>query len=151
MASRWLPPHPRRDLILAIVEEQPGLSFRALVRQAGFKSGTVHYHLTVLHRAGAIWNVRHGTRLLHFPGSAPRSPSEVREALAVHVLDELDQGLLAWLRGAGPTSQKAALASPVAAGVPRSSVQRRLNRLAEQGFLMRREGVQSVVYAAVDA
>jgi predicted transcriptional regulator len=151
MASRWLPPHPRRDLILAIIEEQPGLCFRAVGRAAGLKPGTTHYHLTVLHRAGAIWTVRHRTRLLHFPGSTPRSPSEVREALATHALDELDQGLLAWLREAGPASQKAALASRVAAGVPRSSVQRRLNRLAEQGFLLRRQSIQSVIYEPVPA
>ncbi|MEA3203335.1 MAG: Helix-turn-helix domain [Thermoplasmata archaeon] len=147
MASRWLSPHPRRDLILAIIEEQPGLCFRALARATGFKQGTLHYHVSVLLRGGAIWTTRHSTRLLHFPGATPRTPIEVREALAAHALDELDQGLLAWLREAGPTSQKAALASHVAAGVPRSSVQRRLNRLAEQGFILRREGVQSVVYA----
>jgi DNA-binding IclR family transcriptional regulator len=151
MASRWLPPHPRRDLILALIEEQPGLCFRALGRAAGLKSGTVHYHLSVLHRAGAIWTIRHRTRLLHFAGAAPRSPSEIREALAAYALDELDQGLLAWLRDAGPTSQKAALNSQAAAGVPRSSVQRRLNRLAEQGFLLRRKGIQSVIYEPVSA
>jgi predicted transcriptional regulator len=113
------------------------------------KTGTLHYHLSVLQRGGAIWTVRHQRRLLHFPGPMPRSPGEVREALAAHALDELDQGLLAWLLEVGPTSQKAALASSVAAGVPRSSVQRRLNRLAEQGFLLRRQGVHSVLYAPV--
>jgi DNA-binding Lrp family transcriptional regulator len=71
--------------------------------------------------------------------------------LAANALDEVDQGLLGWLREVGPTSQKAALNCHVAAGVPRTTMQRRLNRLAEQGFLLRREGVQSVVYAAVGA
>jgi DNA-binding IclR family transcriptional regulator len=146
MASRWLPPHPRRDLILAVIEEQPGLSFRALCRATGLKPGTLHYHLSVLQRGEAIWTTRHRARLLHFPGPTPRLPGEVREAIAEHALDELDQGLLAWLQEAGPASQKAALASHAAAGVPRATVQHRLNRLAEQGFLLRREGFQCVVY-----
>jgi hypothetical protein len=61
-------------------------------------------YLLVLHCAGAIWTVQHQTRLLHFPGSAPRSPSEIREVRAVRALDELDRDLLAWLREVGPTS-----------------------------------------------
>jgi DNA-binding IclR family transcriptional regulator len=151
VASRRLPPHLRQGLLLAIIEEQPGLAFRALGRATDLKTGALRYHLSVLQRRGVIWTTRHRTRLLHFPGPTPRSPDEVREALVAHALDELDQGLLVWLRGAGPTSQKAALNSQVAAGVPRSSVQRRLNRLAEQGFLLRRQGVQRVVYEPVPA
>lgn len=72
MASRWLGPHPRRDLLLAIIEEQPGLSFRALGRAAGLKSGTLHYHLSVLRRGGDIWTTRHGQYLLHFSGQTRR-------------------------------------------------------------------------------
>lgn len=148
MASRWLPSRPRRDLILAVIEEQPGLSFRALCRATGIKPGTLHYHLTALLRMGSIWTTRHGTCLRHFPGRAPLSPAEIREALAEHALDAIDRTLLAWVRDAGPASQKAALDAHAATGVPRTSLQRRLNRLAEQGFLDSEKGVHSVLYSA---
>lgn len=150
MASRWLPSHPRRDLILAVIEEQPGLSFRALCRATGIKQGTLHYHVSILLRSGSVWTTQHGTSLRHFPGRAPSTPMEVREALAEHALDEMDRILLAWLREGGPSSQKAALDAHAATGVPRTSLQRRLNRLTEQGFLTRQESVHSVLYTAVD-
>lgn len=150
MASRWLPPHPKRDLILAIIEEQPGLSFRALERATGYKHGTLHHHLLALLRMGSIWTTRHGQALRHFPGRRP-SESEVRDLLVQHALDEVDRGIVAWLREVGPKRQVEALEGFAAIGVPRSSLQLRLNRLAEQGFLERREWARSVTYAVVES
>ncbi|MCA1812020.1 MAG: hypothetical protein LC623_08430 [Halobacteriales archaeon] len=149
MASRWLRPHPRRDLILAIIEEQPGLSFRALERATGFKRGTLHYHVLALMRAGAVWTTRHGQALRHFPGQQP-SPAEVRRLLVEHALDEVDRGIVAWLREVGPRRQVEVLEGLARTGVPRSSLQLRLNRLAKQGFLTRQEGARSVLYIAED-
>ncbi|MFO1536027.1 MAG: winged helix-turn-helix transcriptional regulator [Thermoplasmatota archaeon] len=80
MASRWLPPHPRRELILAVIEEQPGMSFRALERATGLKRGTLHYHLLALLRMGSIWTTRHGPCPAPLPrtkavaGGGPRTP-----------------------------------------------------------------------------
>src|SRR5204863_40713 len=101
------PPHPRRDLILAIVEEQPGLSFRALARATGIKWGTLGYHVSALIRSGAIWTVRHGQSLRHFAGRQP-SPTEVRELLVEHALDEVDQAarLAAWQRRADASATR---------------------------------------------
>jgi predicted transcriptional regulator len=149
MASRWLPPHPRRDLILAVIEEQPGLSFRALARVTGIKWGTLGYHVSALLRSGAIWAVRHGQSLRHFAGRQP-SPAEVRELLVEHALDEVDRSIVAWLWAAGPQRQVEALDALARMGVPRSSLQLRLNRLAEQGFLERRKWARSVTYEVVD-
>ena len=148
MASRWLPPHPRRDLILAVIEEQPGLSFRALARVTGIKWGTLGYHVSALLRSGAIWTVRHGQSLRHFAGRQP-PPAEVRELLVEHALDEVDRSIVAWLQEAGPHRQVEALDALVGIGVPRSSLQLRLNRLAAQGFLVRRKWARSVTYSAV--
>jgi predicted transcriptional regulator len=148
MVSRCLPPHPRRDLILAVIEEQPGLGFRALERATGLKRGTLHYHLLALMRMGCIWTVRHGQCLRHFAGRQP-SLTEVRELLVENALDQVDRGIVAWLREAGQQRQKAALDALAGTGVPRSSLQLRLNRLAAQGLLERREWARSVTYAAV--
>jgi hypothetical protein len=150
MASRWLRLHPRRDLLLAIIEEQPGLCLRALGRAAGFKLGTLQYHLSVLRRGGAIWTTRHGPALRHFPGRQP-SPAEVRGLLVEHALDEVDRGIVAWLHEVGPRRQVEALEGLGGRGVPRSSLQLRLNRLAAQGFLERRVWARSVTYAVVEA
>jgi predicted transcriptional regulator len=150
MASRWLPSHPRRDLLLALIEEQPSLSFRALTRATGLKQGTVRYHLSVLLRSGSIWTTWHGTSLRHFPGQKP-SPAEVRELLVEHALDEVDRRIVSWLREAGPHRQVEALDAFAGTGVPRSSLQLRLNRLTAQGFLERRKWARSVTYEAVGA
>jgi hypothetical protein len=99
---------------------------------------------------GSIWTVRHGQALRHFPGRKP-SPAEVRELLVEHALDEVDRGIVTWLREMGARRQKEALDGLARTGVPRSSLQLRLNRLAEQGFLVRRRWARSVTYQAVDA
>jgi predicted transcriptional regulator len=150
MATRLLPSHPKRNLILAVVEEQPGISLRALGRATGFKQGTLQYHLLALLRMGRIWTTRHGQRLRHFTGQQP-SPAEVRELLVEHALDEVDRRIVAWLREAGPKRQVEALDALAGTGVPRSSLQLRLNRLVKQGFLRRREWARAVTYEAAGA
>ncbi len=121
-----------RHAVLQAVERWPGLGFRQLVRRTGFGHGTVHHHLAALNRRGLVWTQRHGARLLHFPAPRPDEPEPIRQALEEHVLDALDRDLLTWLR-TQPRTQKAVLQN--FSGQPRATVQHRLARLVEWGFL----------------
>lgn len=121
-----------RVRVLRAVEASPGLGFRELARRTGIAAGTLAHHMAVLQRAGSVWTMRHGSRVLHFPAPRLDAPAPVRDALEEHVLDALDRDLLAWLREA-PRVQKAVLAR--FAGHARATVQHRLARLVQWGFL----------------
>ena len=145
--ARLPAPHPRRGAILALLEAEPGLCFRELMRRTGIGAGSLDHHVRRLVRAGMVWRVRHGPRILHFATDGPR---RVREAVMRHGLDPVDQAILAWSRTAGPRRQLAFLDAPPAQGMPRSSVQHRLGRLVRQGFLHADRKGRSLVYSYIE-
>ncbi|MHB1262672.1 MAG: winged helix-turn-helix transcriptional regulator [Thermoplasmatota archaeon] len=131
--------------MLRAIEDSPGLGFRELARRTGVPAGTLAHHVGLLTRAGAVWTRRHGARVLHFPAPRLDEPAPVRYALEEHVLDALDRDLLAWLREA-PRVQKAVLERFGAH--PRATVQHRLERLTDWGFLSARTQGRCRIYAA---
>src|SRR5258708_7956319 len=134
MASRLAPSadplvHPRRRLIHAYVVQNPGPSFREVVRACGIPSGTARHHLSVLKRHRLLVERRHGctTRFFENHGRFDKTWGDVvllREAS----LAEL-QG---WLEIHGESNQSAILA---AMPWSRSTTQHRLARLLDGGLV----------------
>lgn len=140
--SRLIGSHPRRQLILDLLQEQPGLCVRELARATGIQMGSLCHHLRLLARSGRVWTTKRGVRLLHFPASVRCEPLA---AIAAHDLDELDRLLLSLARR--PIPQKGVLDS-APEGVPRSTVQHRLARLVAQGLLATRREGRLLIYEA---
>jgi hypothetical protein len=138
-----LNPHPRRVALHALVAQNPGRSFRGLVKLAGIPAGTARHHLTVLERQKRVWSRRVGGRLAHFAGSRPPDERACLQLLA-RGRDPLDQALLdvarlGEVRGQGPFFA-------ACNGIPRSTAQHRLARLVRDGLLTRTDHGRWAVY-----
>ncbi len=59
-----------RRTILGLVESNPGIHFRELLRRSRLGSGTLHYHLSVLEREGFLISRRDAGRRRFFPADA---------------------------------------------------------------------------------
>ena len=133
-----------RQRILDALEDCPGLCFRALLRATGLAAGTLRYHVATMERHGQIRTVMHGRRVLHFTEAAPPTPERIRDAFLL----ELGEGWRAVYDhvASHPGRRQGAIldAFPDAS---RSTVQNRLRRLVELGFLQEhRVGLQGVAY-----
>lgn len=84
---------PIRREILSIVEDEPGISFRALSDRVGMNANSLSYHAFRLEIEGFLVQVRAGRRLLLFPP---------------HYLDEMDPADVVLL--AEPACRRVALA-----------------------------------------
>ncbi len=58
--------HPNRDLLLRIIDAQPGAHFRNLATESKLGVGNTRHHLDVLLSAGLITQRRNGHRLHNF-------------------------------------------------------------------------------------
>lgn len=143
-ALRSGPGGGNRKRILDVLNERPGLCFRALLRATGLAAGTVRHHLPTLERRGLITTIQHGQRILHFPGDEPPGPEQVRVA----VLRDLDEAWRAVYDVAATHPewpQKRILDALPEQN--RSTAQHRLRRLVELGLLEeRRVGLWGVAY-----
>ncbi|MHB8634550.1 MAG: helix-turn-helix domain-containing protein [Thermoplasmatota archaeon] len=126
-----------RAILLALIENRPGMTFRSLVAASGIASGTTRHHLNVLVRQRRIWYARIGCRLAHYPGAQPTTDAERLYAMLAG-LDGLDRTLLAVMALGDVRGQRPFL--DAAQGVPRSTVQNRLERLQARGFITRLAG-----------
>ncbi len=57
-----------RKRVLDLVQAQPGIHFRELLRKSRLGSGTLHYHLSVLERERLLTSRRDGMRKRYYPG-----------------------------------------------------------------------------------
>ncbi len=146
MTSRNPGPHPRRDRILAVLRETPGLGLRELSRATGIATGCLGFHLSVLARQRLVWRVTLSPRLLHYAGTRPTEDVAVRCQIVEHALDDIDQGLVHAL--ACPSTQKAVIAL-YAGRIPKSTVQARLYALCRRGLLSERRSGRCVLYEAL--
>lgn len=133
-----------RQRILDALQDCPGLCFRALLRATGLAAGTLRHHVATMERHGRIRTVLHGRRVLHFTAAAPPTPERIRDAFLL----ELGEGWRAvYDHVANYPGRRQGAIMDAFSDASRSTVQNRLRRLVELGFLQeRRVGLQGVAY-----
>lgn len=129
----------RRLAIQNAINENPGLTFRALSRATGIPSGTLRHHINVLLRRGSAWLLLVESRHLHFAGPRPDSANAVRAAWH----EALPEGMQTLLIDALCAKKQADLLD--ARPEPRSTTQHHLSMLTRWGFLSR-VGGRSIHY-----
>lgn len=72
---------PQREttpgLLLRLIEGEPGIRYRELLRKAGLVNGVLTYHLSALEKAGNIRVDRHSRMSRYYPLSVPENESQV--------------------------------------------------------------------------
>lgn len=58
---------PRQQSILDIIQDNPGIQFRELMRRMCMKNGTLSYHLHTIERSGAVTVDRYSRRTHYYP------------------------------------------------------------------------------------
>jgi len=143
MGAKRAGAHPRREQILAVLRESPGMGFRELARRTGIAHGTLSHHVSILHRQGRVWTTRHSPRCLHYPGPRPSDGAGVRDAVVEHALDDVDREIVAL--ASEPVKQKDVL-ERFEGRMPPSTVQARLYALRRRGLLMESRAGRYVYY-----
>ncbi|MGB0652936.1 MAG: winged helix-turn-helix transcriptional regulator [Thermoplasmatota archaeon] len=140
--------HPRRELLFGYIKENPGATFREVVRGTEVPTGTARHHLSVLRRADIIVSHRHHETLRFFENHGRFEQSWH----SVVVLRDPEMARLhAWL-GKNPGSfQKEILAAMDEHGWSRSTTQNRLKRLQAEGLVSMRPQGRLKCYSVVDA
>lgn len=138
--------HPRRRRLHDYILQNPGASFRELVRNCEIAAGTARHHLSVLVRNGVLMEKRHRatTRFFENHGRYTNSWSNV-VLLREPALGQLH----AWLVANPGSAQKEVLAGMLETqGWSRSTTQHRLTRLLTGGAItMRYQGRLCIYYA----
>jgi predicted transcriptional regulator len=124
----------RRLVLVEILQAQPGLCFRALVRTSGLSAGTTAHHLGVLQRHELAWSIRHGPRRRFFAGRRPTDDVAVGMAREAG-LDAAMTHVLAYVREHPMSAQLDIVAA--FRSTPPSTVQHVLVRLEREQFLTR--------------
>jgi predicted transcriptional regulator len=66
------------DLLLKLIEREPGVRYRELLRYTGFANGVLTYHLSALERTSVIRVDRHKARVTrYYPVNVPENESQV--------------------------------------------------------------------------
>ncbi|MER3408220.1 MAG: hypothetical protein C4292_05640 [Nitrososphaera sp.] len=66
-----------QELLMRLIEGEPGIRYRELLRKAGLVNGVLTYHLSILEKAGAIRVDRQPRMSRYFPLSVPEGESQV--------------------------------------------------------------------------
>jgi predicted transcriptional regulator len=120
-----------RERIRTHVEREPGVHFRAVVRDLDLAPGQVQYHLRQLRRAGELIREEYAGRTHFFP---PEYDAETRRQLAV-LRRETARDIVLELAD-GEAARPAAVADAV--GVARSTLEWHLERLVEEELVEKR-------------
>ncbi len=65
-------------LLLQLIEQEPGIRYRELLRSTGFANGVLAYHLSVLEKASVIRVDRRQARVTrYYPVNVPENESQV--------------------------------------------------------------------------
>ena len=132
----------RRDAICALVNREPGICYRAIVRASGLSMGTVAHHLRMLKKQGLVTESALGQRRTFYPQGS-RVPGAADATLA---REPALQQLLDIVALRESTSQGAVLDALQAAGWPRSTTQHRLSRLVALGKVSERRSGRFLLY-----
>lgn len=66
-----------QDLLLGLIQREPGIRYRELLRASGFVNGVLTYHLSALEKAGAVKVERQSRMTRYYPLNVPESESQV--------------------------------------------------------------------------
>lgn len=117
-----------RERIRHHVEREPGVHFRAVVRDLDLAPGQVQYHLRRLRRAGELIREEYAGRTHFFP---PEHDAQTRRQLAA-LRRETARDIVLEL-AEGDASRPAAVAEAV--GIARSTLEWHLERLVAEGLV----------------
>lgn len=129
--------HPRRQALAAYIEDNPGATFRELVREVGVPAGTCRHHLSVLQRADVIVEHRHRATVRFFENHGKYDSTW--ETVVMLREDDLAK-VHGFIEGNPGAMQKAILQHASEQwGWSRSTTQHRLQRLVDAGVVTIRE------------
>lgn len=135
--------HPKRQVIYDYVLKAPGATFREVVRETGYATGTTRHHLTILKRSKAIMEQKYAQTLRYYENHGKYDDSwDTVALLREPELAELHE----WLMANPGMNQKSIIA---AFDWSRSTVQHRLNRLVDGGLAVIRPMGRQNLYEAL--
>ncbi|MHB8633294.1 MAG: thrombospondin type 3 repeat-containing protein [Thermoplasmatota archaeon] len=118
-----------RARIVACIDAEPGIHYKALVRALRMSRGLAQHHMRVLVAAGLVAQCAEGRSLRYYLAGAPRSSTPLKSDVA---RSPRAQNLLAFVHD-HPGSSPAEIAR--ALGAPRTRVSYHAKRLAEAGLV----------------
>lgn len=124
--------HPRRQRLFAYIRENPGGTFRELLRGTDIPAGTARHHLNILERTGVVVEKRHKSTLRFFPNHGQYD--DTWDAV-VMLREEPLAELHGWISDHPECMQKEMLAAMAGRGWSRSTTQHRLTRLIDGGLV----------------
>lgn len=137
--------HPKRQHVFGYIVDHPGATFREVVRETGFATGTTRHHLTILKRSSAIMEQKHAQTLRYFENHGRYEQSwDTITLLREAPLAQLH----GWLTKNPLCNQKAILAAMMEEGWSRSTTQHRLSRLVDGGLVSMRPQGRMNLYQA---
>jgi predicted transcriptional regulator len=137
--------HPKRQKVYGYILVHPGATFREVVRETGYATGTTRHHLTILKRSNAIMEQKYLQTLRYFENHGRYT--ETWDTIAL--LREEPLALLhQWVMGNPMNNQKAILAAMAEVGWSRSTAQHRLSRLVDGGLVSMRPQGRMNMYEA---
>jgi predicted transcriptional regulator len=128
----------RREEILRLIRQRPGMTFRELARELGIGIGDLQYHLRRLEREGKVFSKRMGRRRYLFPTGFEEEAGKLLVAMATETRREL---LLLLIEG--PKSQWE-LAEML--GVSQPTVSYHVKELEKLGVIESERRGKTVVY-----
>ncbi len=122
-----------QELLLGLVQKEPGIRYRELLRASGFANGVLSYHLSALEKTGAIRVDRQAKVTRYYPLNVPESESQVLGYLRQKPIREIVSFML---------SQDMCTFSEIVdhTGKAPSTVSAHLKRLKEAGIVSIRYG-----------
>ncbi len=128
--------HPNRRLLYGYIQENPGATFRELVRGTGIPAGTARHHIGALLGGRLIQEHAHKSTLRYFENHGRYEETWN----TVVLLREPDlKRLHDWVLAHPGSAQGAVVAAGASWGWSRSTTQHRLKRLGEEGLVEFRE------------
>ncbi|MEA3204308.1 MAG: hypothetical protein QOI63_1988 [Thermoplasmata archaeon] len=135
--------HPRRRALFELVQQEPGLSFRALQRRLGWPTGPLQAHVARLLAARLVVAQPYRNTVRYFENHGRYR--DTWQGVAV-LRDPEAERLHAWLLAHPAAGQGAVVAEAAAWGWKRSRALRRLKGLEEAGLVERRRDGRTVRY-----
>ncbi len=146
--SRKALKHPKRRALMTYIEENPGATFRELLRGTGIMSGTARHHVAVLKRSGMIMEREHKQTHRFFENGG-KFEDNWQEVVLLRE-PELKR-LHDWLVNHPRSPQRVILEASEPWGWSRSTTQHRLKRLVDDGLVVIRQQGRMKLHSAAPA
>lgn len=138
--------HPRRQRLYAYIQENPGATFREVVRETDIPTGTTRHHLNVLRRSDLIVEKPHKATLRFFENHGKYDQSWD----TVVMLREEPLKILHEFLGENPSTKQKDIVDAMASmhGWSRGTTQHRIGRLEDAGLVSHRPQGRLKLYTA---